>query len=43
MLVHAMDDPDIFPYKKVQMRKVLESFRRMLCKYSLAESEGILV
>ena len=42
MLVHEMDDPEIFPYKKVQMRKVLEAFRRMLSKYSQAESEAIL-
>jgi len=30
MIVHAMDDPAIFPYKKVQMAKVFEAFRAML-------------
>jgi glutathione synthase/RimK-type ligase-like ATP-grasp enzyme len=30
MIVHAMDPPDLFPYKQPQMRKVREAFRRML-------------
>jgi glutathione synthase/RimK-type ligase-like ATP-grasp enzyme len=30
MIVHAMDDPAIFPYKTVQMRKVFAAFRAML-------------
>jgi hypothetical protein len=30
MLVHAMDRPDVFPYKGVQMRKVFDAFRGML-------------
>jgi hypothetical protein len=30
MTVHAMDSPDIFPYKQPQMRKVFRAFRRML-------------
>ena len=27
MIVHAMDDPTIFPYKVGQMRKVFAAFR----------------
>jgi hypothetical protein len=34
MLVHAMDDPAIFPYKAVQMRKVFDAFRNTLCRCS---------
>jgi hypothetical protein len=30
MLVHAMDDPEIFPYKQPQMRKVFAAFFDML-------------
>lgn len=30
MLVHAMDDPAIFPYKAVQMKKVFREFRNLL-------------
>jgi hypothetical protein len=30
MIVHAMDDPQIFPYKGPQMRKVFDAFRAML-------------
>ena len=30
MIVHAMDDPAIFPYKVGQMRKVFDAFRAML-------------
>jgi hypothetical protein len=30
MIVHAMDPPDIFPYKAPQMRKVFEAFRALL-------------
>ena len=30
MIVHAMDPPDLFPYKPPQMRKVFEAFRAML-------------
>jgi glutathione synthase/RimK-type ligase-like ATP-grasp enzyme len=30
MLVHAMDNVEIFPYKAVQMRKVFDAFRAML-------------
>jgi hypothetical protein len=33
MLVHAMDSSAIFPYKEVQMRKVLDAFRKMLSTY----------
>jgi hypothetical protein len=30
MIVHAMDSPDMFPYKQQQMRKVFAAFREML-------------
>ena len=30
MIVHAMDPPDLFPYKGPQMRKVFDAFRAML-------------
>jgi hypothetical protein len=30
MIVHAMDPPDLFPYKRPQMRKVFDAFRTML-------------
>ncbi|HVM80450.1 MAG TPA: hypothetical protein VMU06_15610 [Stellaceae bacterium] len=30
MIVHAMDPPDLFPYKKPAMRKLFEAFRAML-------------
>ncbi len=30
MLVHAMDPPDLFPYKAPAMRKIFDAFRRML-------------
>jgi len=30
MIVHAMDDPAIFPYKPPQMRKLFDAFRAML-------------
>jgi hypothetical protein len=30
MLVHAMDNAEIFPYKAVQMRKVFDAFQAML-------------
>ncbi|MEW6597270.1 MAG: hypothetical protein AB1429_07225 [Pseudomonadota bacterium] len=30
MIVHAMDDPDMFPYKQPQMLKVFKAFRAML-------------
>jgi hypothetical protein len=29
-----MDDPAIFPYKAVQMRKVFDAFRNTLCRCS---------
>jgi hypothetical protein len=32
MIIHAMDPPEMFPYKQRQMRKVFEAFRRMLYK-----------
>jgi glutathione synthase/RimK-type ligase-like ATP-grasp enzyme len=30
MLIHAMDPPEVFPYKQAQMRKVFAAFRAML-------------
>jgi hypothetical protein len=30
MVVHAMDSPDLFPYKRPQMDKVFGAFRAML-------------
>jgi hypothetical protein len=33
MLVHAMDNPDIFPYKAAQMQKVFGAFRDTLANY----------
>ncbi|MBV9512369.1 MAG: hypothetical protein JO303_19025 [Caulobacteraceae bacterium] len=30
MIVHDMDPPDLFPYKKPQMRKVMDAFQAML-------------
>jgi hypothetical protein len=32
MIVHAMDPPDLFPYKRVQMDKVFRAFETMLRK-----------
>jgi len=32
MIVHAMDPPELFPYKQPQMRKVRDAFRQMLRK-----------
>jgi glutathione synthase/RimK-type ligase-like ATP-grasp enzyme len=34
MIVHAMDSPEIFPYKPPQMRKVFAAFRAMLHRRS---------
>jgi glutathione synthase/RimK-type ligase-like ATP-grasp enzyme len=34
MIVHAMDPPDMFPYKGPQMRKVFAAFAAMLRKYA---------
>jgi glutathione synthase/RimK-type ligase-like ATP-grasp enzyme len=34
MIVHAMDPPDLFPYKSAQMRKVFDAFRAMLRRRS---------
>jgi hypothetical protein len=30
MIVHAMDPPDMFPYKAPQMHKVFDAFHAML-------------
>ncbi|MDR3509502.1 MAG: hypothetical protein P4L64_16555 [Caulobacteraceae bacterium] len=32
MIVHDMDPPDLFPYKKPQMRKVFDAFQAMLTR-----------
>ncbi|HUN45490.1 MAG TPA: hypothetical protein VMU85_03170 [Stellaceae bacterium] len=32
MIVHAMDSPELFPYKKPQMRRVFDAFRDLLVK-----------
>jgi hypothetical protein len=34
MIIHAMDPPDMFPYKGPQMRKVFAAFAAMLRKYA---------
>jgi hypothetical protein len=31
-IVHAMDPPELFPYKGPAMRKLFEGFRAMLCR-----------
>lgn len=36
MIVHAMDPPDMFPYKGPQMRKVFAAFHAMLSKHARA-------
>jgi hypothetical protein len=41
MIVHDMDPPDVFPYKKPQMRAVFDAFVRML--YDRVRSSLILV
>ncbi len=38
MIVHAMDPPDLFPYKAPQMRKVRDAFRDMLRRKCRATS-----
>jgi hypothetical protein len=30
MIVHSMDPPDLFPYKRPQMEKVFNAFQAML-------------
>jgi uncharacterized Rmd1/YagE family protein len=35
MIVHAMDPPDLFPYKQPQMRKVFDAFRALLGRAAL--------
>ena len=36
MVVHAMDAPELFPYKRPQMEKVFAAFRKMLKARALA-------
>jgi glutathione synthase/RimK-type ligase-like ATP-grasp enzyme len=38
MIVHAMDSPDMFPYKQQQMHKVFAAFRDMLCRARVARA-----
>jgi hypothetical protein len=40
MLVHAMDDPAIFPYKETQMRKVFSAFQEMLTELAVGATEA---
>ncbi len=37
LVIHAMDDPVMFPYKAGQMRKVFEAFSRMLRRRAATE------
>ncbi len=36
MIVHAMDPPDLFPYKRPQMRKVFDAFQALLARAARA-------
>ena len=36
MIVHSMDPPDLFPYKRPQMEKVFKAFQTMLQNAALA-------
>jgi len=40
MLVHAMDNPEIFPYKATQMGTVFDAFRSMLIGSVSGRSTG---
>ena len=40
MIVHDMDPPDLFPYKKPQMRKVFDAFQAMLKRRAAGYSNG---
>ena len=42
MIVHAMDPPDIFPYKRPQMEKVFAAFRAMLENACKPHGPGVL-
>ena len=37
MIVHSMDSPELFPYKRPQMRKVFDAFRALLLKARAAK------
>jgi hypothetical protein len=39
MIVHAMDPPDLYPYKAPQMRKVFAAFRAMLGTHDSRKAE----
>ena len=34
MIVHAMDDEGMYPYKKPAMQKVFTAFRRLLTRFA---------
>ena len=40
MIVHAMDPPDLFPYKRPQMLKVFDAFRAMLARVANRPAPG---
>jgi hypothetical protein len=42
MIVHAMDPPDVFPYKRPQMVKVFAAFEDMLRRRGGAAAEATL-
>ncbi len=37
LVIHAMDDPVMFPYKAAQMRKVFDAFSGMLRRRAATE------
>ena len=42
MIVHAMDSPEIFPYKPPQMQKIFAAFRALLqAKSGLSAASGL--
>ena len=40
MIVHAMDPPDLFPYKGPQMRKVFDAFQTMLASAAKGRAQA---
>jgi hypothetical protein len=40
MIIHAMDSPDVFPYKRPQMEKVFAAFEAMLNRKNQAGARG---
>jgi hypothetical protein len=39
-IVHALDDPKLFPYKRAQMQRVFAAFREMLFARGRAGEDG---